>query len=185
MVLLSGRNGVGKTTLLRMVAGAITPDAGEILACGLSPERDRRAYRGHVGYLPAEDSGLYARLTARQHLHYQSRLTLLPRAIREKTASREASRLRLADLDRRADRLSTGERKRLRVAMVMLRDPAVLLLDEPEGSLDEAGLAMLLDVTGEVLRRGGVVVWCRPAHSGPELAFDRRYMLDRGRLWPI
>jgi ABC-2 type transport system ATP-binding protein len=178
---IGGLNGAGKTTLLRIAAGVITPDSGEVLARGLSPERDRRAYQAKVGFLSTGNAGLYARLTVHQHLNYQSRLDLLPNA--PQAVKREFERLHLADIDgRRVDRLSMGQRQRLRLAMVMIRDPTVLLLDEPRNSLDDQAVAMLLDIVDTTVGRGGAVVWCSPADEAVVTKFDRRFVVEQGRL---
>jgi len=182
---IGGRNGAGKTTLLRIAAGIITPDAGESRARGLSPERDRRAYQTEVGFLSTGNTGLYARLTVRQHLRYQSRLNLLTTNEAEQAIEREFRRFRLAEIDgRRVDRLSMGQRQRLRLAMTMLREPTVLLLDEPRNSLDDEGVAMLLDVIARTAARGGAIVWCSPADETTGMDFDRQLIVENGSLVP-
>ena len=78
LVSISGANGTGKTTLLRIAAGLIHPDSGEVALDGLHPERDRRAFLGRLGFLSAGDRTLYARLSPRRHLDLGARLALLP-----------------------------------------------------------------------------------------------------------
>jgi ABC-2 type transport system ATP-binding protein len=185
VVWIGGSNGAGKTTLLRIVAGVIMPDTGQVRVKDLGPERDRRAYQSHVSFLSTGNSGLYARMTVGQHLRYQSRLDLLPPGVGERVIEREFERLRLAEIDRRrVDRLSMGQRQRLRFAMTMLRDPTVLLLDEPGNSLDDDGVSMVLDGVAEIVDRGGVVVWCSPTDEGRGLEFDRRLRVEDGGLIP-
>src|SRR4051794_28305361 len=65
---VAGRNGIGKTTLLRIAAGLITPDSGVVDLDGLHPQRNRRRYCAAIGFLSAGDRGLVARLTVRQTL---------------------------------------------------------------------------------------------------------------------
>jgi ABC-2 type transport system ATP-binding protein len=183
LIVIGGRNGAGKTTLLRLVAGVIVPDVGQVRMSGLSPTHDRRAYQREVSFVPSGNGGLHARLTVGQHLRYQSRLDLLPSDIGRRAIQREFERMRLAEFDgRRVDRLSMGQRQRLRLAMAMVRDPKVLLLDEPENSLDEPGILILHDLITDTTRRGGVVLWCSPTGqtSGPEP--NQRYMLRDGKL---
>jgi ABC-type multidrug transport system ATPase subunit len=183
---VGGRNGAGKTTLLRVAAGLITPDSGQVCAQELDPERDRRAYQSQVGFLSTGSTGLYARMSVCQHLRYQSRLDLLPRSVGEHVIEREFERLHLSEIEtRRVDRLSMGQRQRLRLAMVMLRDPTVLLLDEPDNSLDEHGISMLLDVVADVAGRGGVVIWCSPMGGPPGLALDRSLVVENGGLLTV
>ena len=87
---LTGENGAGKTTLLRIIAGIIAPNTGRVRVCGLESPGARRAYQQRIGLLTAGNSGLYARMTARQHLDYWARLALVrPRT--ETSASRSRS----------------------------------------------------------------------------------------------
>src|SRR5271154_2030035 len=74
---LTGDNGAGKTTLLRIIAGIITPDEGSVRVCDLQVKDERRAYQRLIGLLTAGNSGLYARMTVRQHLDYWARLALV------------------------------------------------------------------------------------------------------------
>ena len=180
---IGGRNGAGKTTLLRIAAGVIMPDRGRVLASGIDPERRRRAFQEHVGFLSTGTSGLYARLTVREHLEYQAKLDLTRSGPARTAIAREFARFNLAEIDgRRVDRLSMGQRQRLRLAMVMLRGPRLLLLDEPSNSLDAEGVAILHAAVAEVVREGGAVLWCSPSGERHALPFDRRLHLIDGRL---
>ncbi len=150
---LTGGNGVGKTTLLRIAAGLIAPDQGEVGSGGSDPWRRRREFQARVSYMPAGSVGLYARLTPRMHLEYQAGLSLLPRRARGAAVERELRRFALAPIARRrTDRLSMGQRQRVRLAMAMLPGPRVVLLDEPLTSLDDEA-AELLD--GRARRAAG------------------------------
>jgi ABC-type multidrug transport system ATPase subunit len=183
LVSLSGQNGAGKTTLLRLVAGMMEPDSGTIRVCGLEAADARREYQRRIGLLSAGSSGLYARMTARQHLEYWSRLALVPREQRSQRIEESIERLTLGALaGRRLDRMSMGQRQRVRVAMAFLHRPALLLLDEPATSLDDDGLTTLLEAVAEHRRTGGSTLWCSP--GGEEIAarVDLRLRLASGRL---
>jgi len=183
MAFIGGANGVGKTTLLRVAAGLIAPDDGEIRVDGLHPVRDRRAYQSRVGFLPAGTSGLYARLTVAAHLRLWSRLALLPRGQREGAIEATAARFGLEPLlSRRVDRISMGQRQRVRLAMSFLHEPALVLLDEPLTSLDDAGAELLAGALAELGARGGAALWCAPDPAGA--SFDRSYWLEHGELTP-
>jgi len=186
LVWIGGRNGVGKTTLLRIIAGVITPDVGSIRLQGLDPERDRRRYQSRIGFLTAGNSGLFARLSARYQLQYWARLAFIPASEREAAIERALTAFSLHELaPKRVDRLSMGQRQRIRTAMVFLHSPAVVLLDEPLTSLDDEGAAILSAAIHEVTARGGSVVSCSPAGDDQaRLDFDRRYAIDAGRLVP-
>lgn len=183
LVHIHGANGAGKTTLLRIVAGMLAPDAGAVDFHGLDPERDRRRYQSRVAFLSGTGAGLYARLTVRGHLRLWSALAFLPRAERSEATARAASRFDLEGLlERRADRLSTGQRQRLRLAMTFLHAPELVLLDEPEAALDDNGRALLAAAVEGVLARRGCAIWCTPATSDGPRAGARCYRLHEGRL---
>ena len=182
---IAGRNGVGKTTLMRIAAGLIDPDGGRVEVWGASPHERRQRYQRLVSFLPAGDRGLYARLTVRRQLHFWGRIALIPR--RELKARVEAAidDFALGELaSRRVDRMSMGQRQRLRIAMTFLTEPDVVLLDEPLTSLDEDGAAVLYATIERLLDRGGTVLWCSPSGERIDYDFDRTFSLENGRLTP-
>jgi ABC-2 type transport system ATP-binding protein len=182
-VLLTGRNGAGKTTLLRVASGLITPDDGGVRVQGLCPERSRREFHRRVALLSPGGSGLYARLSVRRHLDLAGRLALLARAERAGAAERAIDDFDLRPIaDDRVDRLSTGQRQRVRVAMAFLHDPHLVLLDEPGTSLDDSGVALLNSAVSRLLGRGGAAIWCEPAGSRSDFSFDRHLLLEDGAL---
>jgi ABC-2 type transport system ATP-binding protein len=168
---LGGANGAGKTTLLRIAAALIMPHAGTVELCGLDPERDRRDYQRRLGYLSAGDRGLYARLTATQNLELWSGLSLVPRRRRAEVVRRAIERFGLESLAaQRVDRMSMGQRQRVRLAMTFLHDPVVVLLELLENAL------------AEIAARDGAVLWCSPAAEHLPLHADVRYLLDAGQV---
>jgi ABC-type multidrug transport system ATPase subunit len=180
---LAGPNGAGKTTLLRIACGLLAPDSGDVSLDGLRPMRDRRAYRRRLGFLSAGDRGIYARLTVYRHLHLWARLALLPRAEVEPAIRRVVAQVGLEELlAMRADRLSMGQRQRLRLALTFLHSPDVVLLDEPLSSLDEAGTETLRTCIEDVRRRGGATLWCSPGSDRDQAPFDRHLWLDDGAV---
>ena len=182
-VLLTGRNGAGKTTLLRVASGLITPDRGSVWVQGLCPERSRREFHTRVALLSPGGSGLYARLSVRRHLDLAGRLVLMARAERAAAVERAIDDFDLRALaDDRVDRLSMGQRQRVRVAMAFLHNPQLVLLDEPSTSLDEPGVELLNSAASRLLGRGGAAIWCEPAGSRSGFSFDRRLLLEEGAL---
>jgi ABC-2 type transport system ATP-binding protein len=182
---LGGPNGAGKTTLLRIAAGLLLPHAGSISLCGLDPERDRRAYQRRLGFVSAGDRGLYARLTVAQNLGFWAGLALVPRERRSELIDRALARFELGELaGRRVDRLSMGQRQRVRLSMAFLHEPTLVLLDEPHTSLDDAALALLDAALAEIAAAGGAALWCSPAGRQLPLRADLRLRLDDGRVSP-
>lgn len=180
---LGGRNGAGKTTLVRIVAGVLAPHAGRVAIEGLDPASDRRAYQRRLGYLPAGNGGLYARLTVRQNLEFWAALALLGPAGAEAAVQRSLERFELADLERsRCDRISMGQRQRARLAATFLHDPALVLLDEPHTSLDDDALSLLRAALDDHHARGGATLWCAPSDRQADLgAADVRFTIDAGQ----
>ena len=183
---LTGSNGAGKTTLLRIAAGLIRADSGSVAAFGLDPFDDRREFQSRVGYHSAGAVGLYARLTPRRHLELQAALALLPRGARSAAVERELDRFALHDLaSRRTDRLSMGQRQRLRLALTLLGERDLLLLDEPQTSLDDEGAERLAAALGERISAGAAILWCSPHRDALGIELHHSYEIAGGRLWAV
>jgi ABC-type multidrug transport system ATPase subunit len=180
---IAGRNGVGKTTLMRIAAGLIDPDQGRAEVWGAGAREEPERYQRLVSFLPAGDRGLYARLSVRRQLDFWARIALVPR---REVAARVEEAIALFDLGelsgRRVDRMSMGQRQRLRIAMTFLPRPEVVLLDEPLTSLDGEGAELLYAAIERLLDRGGAVLWCSPAGERVDYEFERTFMLERGAL---
>jgi ABC-2 type transport system ATP-binding protein len=182
-ILLTGRNGAGKTTLLRVASGLIAPDSGDVMVHGLCPERSRREFHRRVALLSAGNGGLYARLSVRRHLDLAGRLALLGGADRAAAVERAADAFDLRSVSSdRVDRLSMGQRQRVRAAMAFLHDPQLALLDEAGTSLDDHGVALLHSALSRLLARGGAAIWCEPSGNRAGFGFDRRLALEEGAL---
>ena len=180
---LTGDNGAGKTTLLRIIAGIIAPNAGRIGVCGLESQTSRRAYQQRIGLLTAGSSGLYARMTVRQNLDYWARLALVAVSHRAAYVEEALTRFELEEFaGRRMDRMSMGQRQRVRIALTFLHRPKLVLLDEPSNSLDDEGCAVLLAAVEEHKRSGGTALWCSPGGDGPGSPIERRLRLVSGQL---
>jgi ABC-2 type transport system ATP-binding protein len=180
---ICGHNGTGKTTLLRIGCAMIAPDSGTVRTAGVDPERDRTEFNRRVGFVSAGNTGLYARLKAEHHLDLWARLALIPRAQRRAAVERAVDAFELAPLcGKRVDRLSMGQRQRLRLALGFLHDPDVVLLDEPATSLDDDGIALVVAALDALKARGGAALVCMPSHWEQIAAIDAGMVLDGGRL---
>jgi len=183
---VGGRNGAGKTTMLRIAAGLIEPEQGCAEVWGVSARENRLRYQALVSFLPAGDRGLYARLTVRRQLEFCARISMMPHSQVHRSVEEAIDAFDLRELaDRRVDRMSMGQRQRLRIAMTFLPRPETVLLDEPLTSLDGEGTALLLQAVGQLLSRDGVVLWCSPSSEDVDLTFDTHWLIDRGRLTPL
>jgi ABC-2 type transport system ATP-binding protein len=182
-VSLVGANGAGKTTLLRILAGLIFPDRGDIVLNGLTVASNRREYQRRMGFLPAGQTGLYARFSVRDHLDYWAHIAFVGRRERRDAVERTLRRFELAGMStQRADRLSMGQRQRLRLAMAFLHEPSLVLLDEPGTSLDPEGLDVLREAVVSFVEGGGTAVWCAPDSNDVHLKVDAAFRLADGKL---
>ena len=147
-LLLTGHNGSGKTTLLRLLATALSPSVGELRVLGHDARTEREAIRRRVGLL-SHANFHYEDLTAEQNLTLLARLLSLPnpRAAAEAMLERVGLRGRAHHPVRE---FSAGMRKRLAIARVLLKKPDLVLLDEPFGELDPAGIADMERFIGEL-----------------------------------
>jgi ABC-2 type transport system ATP-binding protein len=182
-----GRNGAGKTTLLRIASGLITPTSGRTRLDGLDSVKQRREYQRRVGFVSAGYGGLYARLSVREHLELAAKLALMPRLERKIAIETVIHRFQLEDLlpAPRVDRLSMGQRQRVRLALGFVHDPQVALLDEPWNSLDPEGKEMVMAALKVFAAGGGAALCCSP--TGEELGphADAAYGIEAGRLVPL
>ena len=156
LMVLLGANGVGKSTLLRILSTQARPDAGYAEIAGLDVRRRASAVRRQVGVL-AHNNFLYDDLTCVENLTYYARLYGLsdPR----ERALLTLSRLGLSNrADQRTRTLSHGLQKRVAIARAVLHQPRVLLMDEPDSGLDAASVAGLRDTLKEWTAAGGAVL---------------------------
>jgi ABC-2 type transport system ATP-binding protein len=178
-----GRNGSGKTTLLRIAAGLIAPDRGTVALDGLDPFVNRRRYQQRLGFVSAGQGGLYARLTVWQHLELWSRLAFIPPRERPDAVAAAVEGLGLGGKESsRVDRLSAGQRQRVRIAMAFLHRPPLALLDEPHNSLDDDGIAALAALVRDLVEAGGSVVCCAPTPTSLGFPVDEVYVVDGGHV---
>ncbi|MBN8227630.1 heme ABC exporter ATP-binding protein CcmA [Corallococcus macrosporus] len=176
-LLLTGHNGSGKTTLLRLVATALGPTAGRVEVLGRDAVQDREAVRRDVALL-SHASFLYEDLTAQQNLMVLGRLLGVdaPQDVAD-------ALLNKVGLTRRTDSpvrgFSAGMRKRLAIARLLMKAPALALLDEPFGELDPAGIQDMEGVIAE-LKAGGttVVLATHLIEQGLSLCEERLHLQD-------
>ncbi len=180
---VGGANGVGKTTLLRLAAGILLPQRGSVRIGELTPASKRGLYRRRIGFLSAGDRSLQARMRVRQQLDFWARLAYVPRERRRELVDISMRRFGLEEFaERRVDRMSMGQRQRIRLAMAFLHEPRVVLLDEPRNSLDDDGYRLLAEQIERAAAGGATVLWCSPRGEDRVLACDAGYTLEDGRL---
>ncbi len=178
---IAGPDGAGKTTLMRLMAGLLRRDGGDMSVLGHDPEREGAALRPRVGYMP-QKFGLYEDLRVIENLNLHADLRGLTGTAREETF---ASLLSFTDLhpftDRLAGKLSGGMKQKLGLACALLGKPDLLLLDEPGVGVDPISRRELWKIVRELAGRGIAVVWST-AYLEEAEACDEVLLLNNGSL---
>jgi ABC-2 type transport system ATP-binding protein len=155
---LLGPNGAGKTTTILMLLGLSEPTSGRAEVLGFDPTRKPLEVKRRVGYLP-DDVGFYAELSGRQNLRYTAALNGIPKPEANERIALLLEQVGLTDAaDRRVDEYSRGMRQRLGLADALVKDPSVVILDEPTASIDPAGVSDVLAIISGLARDRGVTV---------------------------
>ena len=131
-----GANGAGKSTTMRMIAGFISPSAGQVSVCGHDIERAPVAAKTCMGYLP-EGAPSYGEMTVAEFLDFVADVRGLTGELRRQRRGIVVERLGLAPvIEQVVETLSKGFRRRVGLAQALIHDPQVLILDEPTDGLD-------------------------------------------------
>jgi len=177
VTLLAGPNGSGKSTLLGVLLGLVRAHAGTLLVDGV-PRRTDRDFRRRLGYLP-EAVAFAPNLTARQVLRFFAEARGVPAS----RVPEVLARVHLAGAAGRATRgYSRGMLQRLGIAVAVLAEPELLVLDEPTGGLDQAGLTVLTDIVAEWRAEGRFVLLASHDLVLMESRVQRVVMLADGRV---
>lgn len=176
---LLGRNGAGKSTTLRIVAGVVTPSSGTV---AIDTVDDDRPSRQQIGAL-LDEHGLYARLTAREHLAYFGRLRGLWPPLLAERVELVLSMLGLTGpADRRVGGFSQGERMKVSLGCAIVHDPRHLLLDEATNGLDVPTVRDLRNILRRLRDRGTCIVFSSHVLGEVEELCDRLVVIDGGSL---
>ena len=179
MVGFLGPNGAGKSTTMRAILGLLALDAGRITWDGRPIDA---ATRNRIGYMPA-DRGLYPTMKVREHVAYFAALTGLSDSAADAAAVRW-----LADvgLDERADSkvqdLSSGNQQRVQLAVALVHDPELLVLDEPFSGLDPLAVASLKEVLVAQVAAGAALLFSSHQLDVVEDLTRDVVIIDRGRV---
>jgi ABC-2 type transport system ATP-binding protein len=180
-VALIGRNGAGKSTTLRVLAGVLPPTSGTVLIAGTDAVRDPSAAKSRVGYCP-DVGGLIPRATAWEHLQLAATLRGLDASWRE----RATDLLERFDLTNVADRITSsfshGMGRRMSVVLAAFHSPDVLLLDEPFDGVDPLGVEATMQVIQELRLQGSAVLVSTHLLDLAVQACEEAVVLHRGAV---
>lgn len=179
---LVGPDAAGKTTLMRLAAGLLVPDSGSINVLGMDAATQSLAVQGTIGYMP-QRFGLYEDLTVQENLDLYADLQGVPEAAR---AERYRELMHMAGLapfaKRLAGQLSGGMKQKLGLACALVRQPALLLLDEPTVGVDPLSRRELWDIVYRLVREQGTSVLLTTAYLDEAERCDDVVLLHEGRL---
>jgi ABC-2 type transport system ATP-binding protein len=179
---LLGPNGSGKSTLLALAAGVLDPAEGLVNIEGIARAANPAAFASRVGLVPQE-CGLYDELTAADNLLFFGKLYGLAGHELRRRVVRVLSRVGLTDrAATRVDTFSGGMKQRLNLAVALIHDPPVLLLDEPTAALDPAARDALFADLFRLRDDGHAILFSTHHLDEAELGCDRIAVLDRGKL---
>jgi len=155
---LLGPNGAGKSTTILMMMGLADPDSGSVKVCGINSTINPIRVKRKVGYLP-EDIGFYEDYTGLENLIYTARLNGFSVNASKQRAEQLLLRVGLSNEGgKKAGKYSRGMRQRLGLADVLIKNPEVIILDEPTLGIDPAGVREFLDLIVKLSREEGITV---------------------------
>jgi ABC-2 type transport system ATP-binding protein len=176
---LLGPNGAGKSTLMRLIAGYLPPNEGQIVVCGKDVEEHPIDTKTHIGYLP-EHNPIHLDMYVREYLEYVAHLYQL--SDRKSKVEEVIERVGLApEAHKLIGQLSKGYRQRVGLAQALIHDPEVLILDEPTSGLDPIQLVDIRNLIKEVGKKRTVILSTHIMQE-VEAMCERVVMIHRGQL---
>jgi sodium transport system ATP-binding protein len=179
---LLGPNGAGKTTALRVVYGVLRPDSGHAFVDGIDLAAARLEAQRRLGVFP-HAQGLYARLTAREHIVYFGKMHGLSGSILARRADELVAALAMEDIaDRRTEGFSQGQRVKVALARALVHDPPNVVLDEPTNGLDVAATRQVRTLLRQLREQGRCILFSSHVMQEVSALCDRVVVIARGTV---
>lgn len=185
---IMGASGAGKTTMLNVLSGISAPSEGEIRINGISLHEEREKVEGVIGYIPQDDL-LIEELTVFQNLYYSAKLCFKNKSEEELIELVHKTLRSLGLFDRKDLKvgsplnkmISGGQRKRLNIALELIREPSILFVDEPTSGLSSRDSENVMDLLSELTLKGKLIfVVIHQPSSDIYKMFDKMIILDTG-----
>lgn len=177
-----GPNGAGKTTTIKMIAGLVRPDRGQVTVVGEDPHRHARALR-HIGAVLEGNRNLYWRLTPEENLEYFGVLRQVPRKVAHRRGLELLDRFELLDKrDTPVQKLSRGMQQKVAIAVALIHNPQLLLLDEPTLGLDVEAGETVKALVREIAQEGRAILLTTHQLDVAEELSDRVAIIRRGQI---
>jgi len=179
---LLGPNGAGKSTLMNIIAGVIKPTSGKVEVLGYDVLKDRGKVALKIGYCPQE-TVLYDNLTVMENMMFYAGLYDIPGGEAKKRAKRILEYLGLSGVEKTlAKRLSGGMKRRLNLAVALLNDPELLLLDEPTVGLDPNIRRSVWDAIKRLKEEGKTIILATHYMEEADELSDRVAIMNEGQI---
>ncbi|HKI62693.1 MAG TPA: ATP-binding cassette domain-containing protein [Mariprofundaceae bacterium] len=179
---LIGPDGAGKTTLMRLLAGLLKPDAGEISVLGRDVGRESLVVQQSIGYMP-QRFGLYEDLSVQENLDLYADLQTVPHEARPERYAELMHMTGLAPFTKRlAGQLSGGMKQKLGLACTLVRSPRLLLLDEPTAGVDPVSRRELWEIVYRQVEAAGMSVLFSTAYLDEAERCEELLLLHQGQL---
>jgi ABC-2 type transport system ATP-binding protein len=183
VLVLLGPNGSGKTTTLKLVSTMLLPDAGRVLVEGADTCKQPEQVRRRVGFAVAGERSFFPRLSARENLDFFAALEEVPRKSRRQRINAMLERTGLQDAaDTLVMKFSSGMYQRLGIARALIKQPSVILLDEPTRSLDPGSAAHFWNLVRGLPGQGATVILATHSFNEAVTVGDFVAVLHRNRL---
>ena len=181
VVALLGPNGAGKSTLMRLIAGFLPPDAGTISIAGHPLASEDRLARAELGYLP-ENAPIHPGLRVNETLAFTAAMHGLDGVEAKRAIDTTIQQCQLAPvLHRLANQLSKGYRHRLGLAMALIHQPKLLILDEPTDGLDPIQKQATRELIRQLGKNCAILISTHLLDEVPQIC-DRILMMNHGHL---
>jgi ABC-2 type transport system ATP-binding protein len=183
VLVLLGPNGSGKTTTLKLVSTMLLPDTGRVLVHSIDTALNALTVRRHVGFSVATERSFFPRLSARENLDFFATLEDVPRTQRCEKVDAMLDQTGLLDAaDTLVMKFSSGMYQRLGIARALIKDPSVILLDEPTRSLDPASAAHFRKLVLDLRDEGAAVLLATHSFNEAVAVGDSVVILNRGEV---
>ena len=182
---LLGPNGAGKTTAIKIIATLLIPDRGDARVAGYSSVHEPVEVRKLIGVMLSVERGFFWKLSGRENLKYFGLLYGLSGKALEERINHVLSLVgldRIGGGERRFEEMSLGMRARLGLARALLKDPPVLILDEPTLGLDPPSARVIRSLLREMASKGKSILITTHNMVEAEILCDRIGIIDRGRI---
>ena len=177
-----GPNGSGKSTTILMMLGLTEPSDGTIQVFGYDPARNPIELKKQIGYLP-ESVGFYGELTGRANMRYTGQLNKIPKDVAEARIDALLETVELSEAaERPVSQYSRGMRQRLGLADVLLKEPKIVILDDPTLGLDPNGIQWLLRMIRTLSADGTTVFLASHQLHEVQLICDRVGIMSHGKM---